>query len=255
MKHGDFTKLAKDYKYRPNYSLEVLRVIGTYAGMDRPDFRIAEVGAGTGKLTENLVELGLKGDAVEPNDAMRAEGIKLFENNDAFTWRKGFAEDNGLPSDNYDWALMGSSFHWAETEPALKEFHRVLKPGGLFTAIYVTRDIEGHKIHEDIEGIVNKNLPDMHRVSSANKSHHMDVGGKLLSTEMFDNLFFVEAPHTITMSVDRYMGIWRSVNDIQVQAGEELFKKILDEIQDYLKDFDEITVPYLSRAWTVRVVK
>lgn len=54
MKQGDFTNLAKDYINRPGYSLDVLRMIARTAGMDRKDFLVADVGAGTGKLTENL---------------------------------------------------------------------------------------------------------------------------------------------------------------------------------------------------------
>ena len=38
--------------------------------------KVADIGAGTGKLTENLVSSGLGGFAVEPNDAMRAEASK-----------------------------------------------------------------------------------------------------------------------------------------------------------------------------------
>ena len=38
--------------------------------------KVADIGAGTGKLTENLVSIGLGGFAVEPNDAMRAEASK-----------------------------------------------------------------------------------------------------------------------------------------------------------------------------------
>ena len=92
MKQGDFTNLAKDYINRPGYSLDVLRMIGRYAGMDRQDFEVADVGAGTGKLTENLSKLGLRGCAVEPNDAMREEGMKAFSNDKSFIWSKGTAE-------------------------------------------------------------------------------------------------------------------------------------------------------------------
>lgn len=57
------------------------------------------------------------------------------------------------------------------------------------------------------------------------------------------------------MTKERYLNIWRSVNDIQVQAGEEGFQRIMDSIGNILKECDEIAVPYKARAWTARVCK
>ena len=255
MKHGDFTKLAKDYVNRPGYSKIVLSVIGNYVGMGRDNFRVADIGAGTGKLTENLFELGLSGCAVEPNEAMRAEGVKLFCDNSTFTWYAGAAEDTGLPDNSFDWVLMGSSFHWTDCPRALKEFHRILKKGGFFTAIWNPRDIEGHPLHEKIEAMIYDELPNMNRVSSGSKKNIGDIEERLLSTKYFSDLFFVEASHEEHMSKERYMGIWRSVNDIQVQAGERKFKEILKNIEEIIKPYDEIVVPYKSRAWTVKANK
>ena len=252
MKHGDFTKLAKDYINRPGYSKTVLSVIGTYAGMKDSGFRVADVGAGTGKLTENLAELGLSGCAVEPNDAMRAEGVKLFAHNNQFAWSAGAAENTGLPDNSFDWVLMGSSFHWTDYPRALKEFHRILKAGGFFTAIWNPRDIEGHPLHEEIEAMIYNEVPNMNRVSSGSKNNIGDIEERLLSTEYFSDLFFVEAAHEEHMSKERYMGIWRSVNDIQVQAGEAKFQEILHNIEEIIEPYDEIVVPYKSRAWTVK---
>lgn len=254
MKHGDFTALAKEYVNRPGYSQDVLRMIGRMAGMDRRDFRVADVGAGTGKLTEELAVLGLSGCAVEPNDAMRAEGEKAFQGKSCFVWSEGTAEHTGLPSSAFDWVLMGSSFHWANTEEALEEFHRILKPGGFFTAIWNPRDIEGHELHERIEKVVADAVPGMKRVSSGGKKNIGDIEAKLLSTGNFGNIVFTEAPHTVAMSKERYMGAWRSVNDIQVQAGEEKFKQILQDIEEIIAPYEEIVVPYRSRAWTVQAL-
>ena len=254
MQLGDFTKLAKDYVNRPGYSLDVLRVIGRNAGMDRRDFRVADVGAGTGKLTENLSELGLVGCAVEPNAAMREEGIKLFSSNPSFVWSEGSAEHTGLPDHSFDWVLMGSSFHWADTAQALEEFHRILKPGGYFTAIWNPRNIEGHELHEKIEAMIAAEVPELKRVSSGGKKNIGDIEGKLLSTEYFSNLFFVEAEHEVVMSKERYMGAWRSVNDIQAQAGPERFEIILNKIEEIIAPYHEVVVPYKSRAWTVQSI-
>ena len=254
MKHGDFTALAKDYINRPGYSREVLRMLGRAIGMDRRDFFVADVGAGTGKLTLELARLGMIGCAVEPNDAMRAEGIKAFENDRSFVWSKGTAEHTDLPESSFDWVLMGSSFHWANTKEALTEFHRILKPGGYFTAIWNPRELEGHPVHEQIEKLIVDAVPDMKRVSSGHKQNIGDIESKLLSTKQFGNIVFTEAPHQIRMSKERYMGIWRSVNDIRVQAGEELFRKILKQIEELIAPLDEITVYYRSRAWTVQAI-
>ncbi len=254
MELGDFTKLAKDYINRPGYSLDVLRVIGRNAGMDRRDFRVADVGAGTGKLTENLSELGLTGCAVEPNAAMRAEGEKLFANNASFLWSEGTAEQTGLPKNSFDWVLMGSSFHWAETQRALEEFHRILKPGGYFTAIWNPRNIEGNELHEGIERMIAEEIPDLKRVSSGGKKNIGDIEGKLLSTKLFSNLFFVEADHEVVMSKERYIGAWRSVNDIQVQAGPERFERIIKNIEEIIAPYPNVVVPYKSRAWTVQAI-
>lgn len=254
MKQGDFTAFAKDYINRSGYSLDVLRMIGRAAGKDRRDFKVADVGAGTGKLTENLSQLGLTGCAVEPNDAMRAEGIKVFEANPSFTCYKGSAENTGMPENSFDWVLMGSSFHWTNAEEALKAFHRILKPGAYFTAIWNPRNIEGNELHESIEKMISDVVPELKRVSSGSKKNIGDIEGKMLSTKYFSNLIFVEASYNVVMTKERYIGAWRSVNDIQAQAGPERFEKIIKNIEEIIAPYPDVVVPYKSRAWTVQSV-
>lgn len=113
-----------------------------YAAVWKNELVIADVGAGTGKLTENLVNLQcpVHGFAVEPNDAMREEGVKLFGNSTKIIWKEGSAESTGLEDSSVDWVLMGSSFHWTDAPKAMKEFYRILKPGG-FLLQFGTQEI------------------------------------------------------------------------------------------------------------------
>lgn len=256
MQLGDFTKLAKEYVNRVGYSETVLRVLKGYIeSMNGPIEKVADVGAGTGKLTQDLEGLGLRGYAVEPNDAMRAEGIKLFEGKDTFVWSKGLAEVTNLPDNCVDWVLMGSSFHWADAPVALEEFHRVLRPGGFFTAIWNPRNLESSPFHMDIEHSIQEMVPHLKRVSSGSRANMQDMESKLLSTRFFENLFLVEGPHEAVMAPERYMGAWRSVNDIHAQAGDELFEQVLNMIEGKIQGMEHVVVPYLSRAFTVRSTK
>ena len=84
MKHGDFTELAKFYENRPGYSDIVLQCLKNHIFNSLGEGMVADIGAGTGKLTENLMEMGLSGFAIEPNKAMREEaGKKVWEE---FLW-------------------------------------------------------------------------------------------------------------------------------------------------------------------------
>ena len=61
MKHGDFTELAEFYVHRPGYSGSLLSMLYAYVKSTRPPnyaILVADVGAGTGKLTENLAAPG-----------------------------------------------------------------------------------------------------------------------------------------------------------------------------------------------------
>lgn len=267
MKHGDFTDLAKYYVNRPGYSHTVLNVLQTYAKgiAGYQEITVADIGAGTGKLTENLIELGLHGYAVEPNDAMRNEGVAYCASaqrptplpregsfpNPAFLWSKGSAEHSGLNDCSADWVIMGSSFHWANTDEALMEFNRIIKNKGMFTAIYNPRDIEKNELHQTIEKKIKEIVPDLNRVSSGASRNVSEIEKKLLSSPHFGKLFFCEASHIETMTKERYLGAWLSVNDIQVQAGRDRWEKILLMIEKEISSLNVLEVPYKTRAWTV----
>jgi SAM-dependent methyltransferase len=86
---------------------------------------VVELGAGTGKLTRAVAALGVRVVAVEPDPRMLAvlRGLGLGG-------VEGSAEAIPLQAGVAGAVVGGSSFHWFELEPALREIHRVLRPGG-----------------------------------------------------------------------------------------------------------------------------
>ena len=85
---------------------------------------VLDLAAGTGRMTERLLELDLEVVAVEPDAAMRAHVPT------AARTLNGTAEAIPLDDASVDAVLVGTAFHWFDIPKAMAEIHRVLRPGG-----------------------------------------------------------------------------------------------------------------------------
>ena len=147
---------------------------------------------------------------------------------------------------------MGSSFHWVDSNRGLPEFHRILQPGGHFTCLWNPRNIRDNEFHQGIEARIHEIVPNIKRVSSGAQKHTLDWNDVLPSTGHFEDVVFVEGLHEVHMTPDRYLGAWKSGNDIQVQAGPERWPKVLDAIAECIEGLETVVVPYRTRSWTAR---
>src|ERR1700691_2284361 len=253
MKHGDFTGLAGDYaKFRPGYAPQVATAILRFLGRDLATVDAADVGAGTGIWSRTLAACGLHSVvAVEPNDDMRAQGIETSKATE-IVWHKGSAEATGLPDGSADIVSMASSFHWADFDKACDEFHRILRPGGIFVALWNPRFIEVNPLLVEIEAEITRLKPDIRRVSSG-RSGLTERLTEMLSTQpQFGEVLYLEGRHCMRQTPAQYLGAWRSVNDLQVQLGATLFGKFLEFVQQRTAKLAEIETTYLTRAWAAR---
>jgi ubiquinone/menaquinone biosynthesis C-methylase UbiE len=91
----------------------------------------ADVGAGTGFLTEGLLQRGLRVIAVDPSEAMLAEMRNKFAGLDELDCRVGAAERLPIPDSAVDYVFGNMVLHHVEEPPAaIREMVRTLKPGG-----------------------------------------------------------------------------------------------------------------------------
>ncbi len=199
-----------------------------------------------------LADRGISMNAVEPNDAMRNEGMNFAKN---VTWSKGSAEETGLSDNTYDFVSMASSFHWADYEVAMKEFQRILKPGGYFIALWNPRKIENNPLLVDIENKLYSYKPDMQRKSSGNSAFCNELFAKLKNSSMVEDVIYLEGEHIEKQSRETYLGLWRSVNDIQVQIGSENFEDFINYICTKINENDVIEAHYKTRAWVAKIRK
>lgn len=122
-----------------------------------PGATVVDVAAGTGKLSRLLAPSGARVVAVEPVDAMRGlipGGIEAVA---------GTAERLPLADGSADAATVAQAFHWFRAQDALREIHRVLRPGGGLAALRNRRDpddpvqasfrriLDRHRSHPSLE--------------------------------------------------------------------------------------------------------
>lgn len=98
---------------------------------------VLDLGAGTGKLTTRLVERGLTVIAVDPIAEMLEMLRTALPDTPALL---GSAEQIPLPDNAVDAVLVAQAWHWFDSERAVAEIARVLRPGGRLGVLWNTRD-------------------------------------------------------------------------------------------------------------------
>ncbi|MBI1225720.1 MAG: methyltransferase domain-containing protein [Bacteroidetes bacterium] len=135
-----FSKTVDNYiRYRPGYPADLLDFMKTDLGLSSNSV-IADIGAGTGKLTELFLENGNPVHAVEPNIDMRTAMERLYGHFENLHSVDGTAEATNLPDECADFVLAAQAFHWFDGKKTNAEFQRISKPNAWALIIWNDRN-------------------------------------------------------------------------------------------------------------------
>ena len=131
-----FTNRVQNYlKYRPGYPAAIIPRLRSACGLTSNSV-IADIGSGTGLLSELFLKNGNPVWGIEPNAEMRAAGEQLLAKYPNFTSLSSAAEDTTLADGSIDFVTAGQSFHWFDRTAARAEFERILKPDGWVVIVW-----------------------------------------------------------------------------------------------------------------------
>ena len=121
---------------RPDYPREAVAwMLEPVSAQAQP--AVADVGAGTGKLTRVALAVGAQVTAIDPDpdmlDALRTAVPDV-------PTHVGTAENLPLPDASQDAVILGQAWHWVEPVAGSLEVARVLRPGGVLGLIWNIRD-------------------------------------------------------------------------------------------------------------------
>ena len=244
----DYTKLAEAYLKRPDYAPSAINKMFEKAKLKKGDLA-CDVGAGVAHLTLELFNRGLNVTAVEPNNAMRKNGIKRTHNLN-IKWFEGTGENTGIENSKFDIVTFGSSFNVCDRQLALRETLRILKPSGWFACMWNHRDIETNAIQSKVENIIKKNIK-----GYGYGTRREDQTEEIEKSKLFGDVIYIEGKVTHNQSIKQQIEAWKSHATLERQAGDK-FYKIINEIQEYFLSLrrDFIEIDYTTRVWMAKAL-
>ena len=128
-------------KMRETFFSETVREKAFSLAGVHPDKLAADIGAGTGFMTEGLVQRGLRVIVVDQSEAMIREMQKKFLSIDTIDYRLGEAEDIPIEEESVDYVFANMFLHHVgNPQVAIREMVRILKLGGML----VITDLDEH---------------------------------------------------------------------------------------------------------------
>jgi SAM-dependent methyltransferase len=166
------SRVAYYVKYRPRYPAEILAFLAKEIGLS-PDWEIADIGSGTGALSDLFLSNGNTVYGVEPNQDMRNAAEHLLGDRSRFISADGRAEATALPSGSVQLITAGQSFHWFDVHGTRAEFSRILRPGGWVTLIWNTRKLDSSPFQDAYEDLLDRHAIDYREIDHRRIDHHV----------------------------------------------------------------------------------
>ena len=240
----DYSERAAYYDKRADYSERALDEVLKKMALARAT-TVADIGAGTGKLSRPLARRGYRVLSVEPNDAMRSFGIENTRGLQV-QWSVGTGERTGLGDKAVAATFFGSSFNVVDQQAALAESARILSPGGWFCCMWNHRNLDD-PVQARIEEIIKRAIPKYDY-----GKRREDPTEAIEKSRRFGAVQRVEDTFAVDMSLEDVIEAWKSHATLARQAGERM-SSIIGEIRAALPHGEAVRVPYTTRIWFTRL--
>jgi SAM-dependent methyltransferase len=161
-----FSGRAENYRrYRPGYPPAAIDVLAARCGLTSGAV-VADVGSGTGILSEQLLERGAQVIGIEPNDAMRAAAEARLAAEPRFRSVAATAEATTLMQESVDLWVAAQAFHWFDAPRARTEALRVLRAGGCAALLWNERPPEPGAFFEEYEALLRRHAAEYTTIAS-----------------------------------------------------------------------------------------
>ena len=245
MNEEKFTGKADVYaKYRPTYPTAVVDRLYKLTNADK----VADIGAGTGKFTEKLLQKPWSVTAVEPNTDMCRELLKCVGGRAEIVMAS--AENTGLPEHSFGLITTAQAFHWFDGEKFREECKRLLTPDGRLAIVFNSR-MNG-EITERRDEIFMKYCPAFaERSGHVGKRSEKD-GDLFLRNEYFSSVDVFKMETPVVMTREHFIGDALS-RSYAPRESDDCYKDFVAELRalfDRSHRYGKVAVSYTTTCYT-----
>jgi SAM-dependent methyltransferase len=210
-----FGRTAREYELgRPGWPVELLDRVVAELGL-RAEAEVLDLGAGTGKLTRELVPRFAHVVAVEPDGDMRAVLEEVVPGAEALAGR-----GDAIPLGDGELAAVFSAeaFHWFATDESVAEIARVLRPRGALV-IFWNIPVEYAHLGDEAEAVIDEafergGVPGLPRVLSGEWRRPIEDGP-------FEELREADVERDVVNTREEWIANLLSVSSIAHQSDED----------------------------------
>ena len=208
---------------------------------------VVELGAGTGKLTRAVAALGVRVVAVEPDPRMLAVlgGLNL-------EGVEGSAEAIPVEDGEADAVVAGSSLHWFELEPALREIHRVLRPEGRFGFGWNHRDAR-HPAIAAMSDAIYASAPSQRTMGWQRKDWPTAITEQGLFRDV-EHMLFEHVHELPREALEDHLMSYSGLAALPERERRSVFVKIAEivDADPSLQDGDRLRLPFVVEAYRAK---
>jgi len=232
-----FGAVAEAYdRGRPSYPGEA---VAWLAGGDAKV--VLELGAGTGKLTRELVDQGHAVFATEPDEAMLAV---LRERVPEVSAKVATAEEIPANDRSVDVVVVAQAFHWFDHDVALPEIARILKPGGHLALVWNFFDQRIPWVRR-LVNVVGEHSATSHSASEALEGHEL-----FEPVERTTFTFWQDVNRDTLVDIVASRSYVASLPEAEREAKLDAVRALYD---DYGRGHDGMQLPYVTECFRAKV--
>jgi SAM-dependent methyltransferase len=237
-----FGSAAESYERgRPSWAPEAVRLLESELGLG-PGRVVADVAAGTGKLTRLLLPSGAAVVAVEPLPEMAGVLRRAVP---GVPVAGGVAERLPLRDASVDAVAVAEAFHWFRTDEALAEVRRVLRHGGGVAMLWNQAGAEPEpwqvELGDLLAALRDPSLP-------FTGGHSRDWAAEVAAADGFTPVAHRTFPHEQTCEPEDVVAGALSTSWVAARPEEER-RRFADEVRSMLRGHGSpLVVPWRSEV-------